>query len=291
MRLQRPQHECFNCLSTAHRITECPIRMDHERIEMHRKNYATQQAAAHEQMQLFSNRYTNDLNDKINRGFMPGRISDNLKLALGLGPRQLPPYVYIMRELGYPPGWLVEAKVKKSGLSVNGEDVQVIEQEIEEDIYDPDKVIEFIGFNEAPPSDYIDESHSYGVRRYNEKLSKNEFLKRLKLIEPQKRIGRKSSCKPLATTQQKSDDSIEIIEDDTISLTTDSQLSIQETTGEAIDTIKGTPIVINESGVNSVPGSDKFSLGICAHKPFEMCASMNAANYKKIVEITKKTNK
>lgn len=287
MRLQRPQQECFNCLSTAHKITECPIKMDHERIEMHRKNYATQQAAAQEQMQLFSSRYTND--DKPNRGFTPGRISESLKHALGLNPKQLPPYVYIMRELGYPPGWLVEAKVKKSGLSVNGEDVEEIEQEIKGDIYDPDKIIGFIGFNEAPPSDTIDESHSYGVRRYNERLSKNEFLKKLRLIEPQKRKNRKSSGRP-STNNQKLDDSIEIIEDDTISITTDSQLSTQEATGEAVDTIKGTPIVINECGVDSVPDSEKFSVGICAHKPYEMCASANTANYKAIVEITRKIN-
>ena len=30
----------------------------------------------------------------------------------------LPPYIYQMRMLGYPPGYLEEAKVKRSGLSM-----------------------------------------------------------------------------------------------------------------------------------------------------------------------------
>jgi zinc finger CCHC domain-containing protein 8 len=119
MRLRKPNQECFNCLATSHKIQDCPIKQDQERIDMHRKNYASQSQAAQEQQQLFSSRYTNDATDqKPNRGFEPGKISDELRQALGINKNQLPPFIYVMRELGYPPGWLIDAEVKQSGLSV-----------------------------------------------------------------------------------------------------------------------------------------------------------------------------
>jgi len=37
---------------------------------------------------------------------------------MGLRPDQAPPYIYRMRELGYPPGWVEEAKVSHSGLTM-----------------------------------------------------------------------------------------------------------------------------------------------------------------------------
>jgi zinc finger CCHC domain-containing protein 8 len=119
MRLRKPNQECFNCLATSHKIQDCPIKQDQERIDMHRKNYTSQSLAAHEQHQLFSNRYTNDSGEnKTNRGFQAGKISESLREALGLKKNQLPQFIYVMRELGYPTGWFVEAEVKRSGLSV-----------------------------------------------------------------------------------------------------------------------------------------------------------------------------
>ena len=38
--------------------------------------------------------------------------------ALGVGANTLPPLIYRMRQLGYPPGWLKEAEVEKSGLAL-----------------------------------------------------------------------------------------------------------------------------------------------------------------------------
>ena len=118
MKIKKPSSECFNCLATNHKITECPIKHDQERIQLNRKNFASQALAAKDQAVLFSNRYTDEERNKQNRGYTPGKISDNLREALQLNKRQLPPYIYIMRELGYPIGWLKEAIVKKSGLIV-----------------------------------------------------------------------------------------------------------------------------------------------------------------------------
>jgi len=44
--------------------------------------------------------------------------SDDLREAMGINHQQLPPYIYKMRAIGYPPGWLEEAKVQSSGLAM-----------------------------------------------------------------------------------------------------------------------------------------------------------------------------
>lgn len=45
-------------------------------------------------------------------------FSDNLREALGLKNNQLPLFIYNMRVIGYPPGWMNEAVFEKSGLSL-----------------------------------------------------------------------------------------------------------------------------------------------------------------------------
>lgn len=42
--------------------------------------------------------------------------SKELLDALGVVANTLPPFIYRMRELGYPPGWLKEAEMENSGL-------------------------------------------------------------------------------------------------------------------------------------------------------------------------------
>lgn len=44
--------------------------------------------------------------------------SEELLTALGIDENTLPPLVYRMRQLGYPPGWLKEAEMENSGLSL-----------------------------------------------------------------------------------------------------------------------------------------------------------------------------
>lgn len=44
--------------------------------------------------------------------------SDKLLTALGIDGHSLPPLIYRMRQLGYPPGWLKEAEMENSGLTL-----------------------------------------------------------------------------------------------------------------------------------------------------------------------------
>lgn len=44
--------------------------------------------------------------------------SDELLSALGIDGHTIPPLIYRMRRLGYPPGWLKEAEMENSGLTL-----------------------------------------------------------------------------------------------------------------------------------------------------------------------------
>lgn len=44
--------------------------------------------------------------------------SEELLTALGIDGNTLPPLIYRMRQLGYPPGWLKEAEVENSGITM-----------------------------------------------------------------------------------------------------------------------------------------------------------------------------
>ena len=138
-RARRPKPCCFNCGAPDHGVQSCPIKLDSDRIRRSREQYQEQLAEAcgyndTPQTHGFGNgsdgtsryhedSYQSSLNDQVVieerfRRFQPGSITSELREAMGLRPDQLPMYVYNMRRCGYPPGWLREARVKKSGLQV-----------------------------------------------------------------------------------------------------------------------------------------------------------------------------
>lgn len=75
-----------------------------------------------------------------------------------------------MRLLGYPPGWLEEARLQHSGISlfnsdgiaesdINEEEGEII-TDINRDQYDTKKIYDFPGFNVTPPPGTIDVSNT-----------------------------------------------------------------------------------------------------------------------------------
>lgn len=86
--------------------------------------------------------------EQVYANVKPGKISNELRKALGLHKNDLPPYIYKMRKLGYPPGWIEEAYVEHSELNmydIEGKDVKNKNQ-VKTGI-DPEKVIDYPGFN------------------------------------------------------------------------------------------------------------------------------------------------
>lgn len=97
---------CWNC-GGDHNMREC-------KEPVNRENIARRKQMFH---RTKTERYHLDAEQKF-ANFVPGTISDNLREGLGLRQRELPLYIYKMRLYGYPPGWLEEAKVTRSGLTL-----------------------------------------------------------------------------------------------------------------------------------------------------------------------------
>ncbi len=139
-RARRPKPSCFNCGAFDHNVQGCPMKLDSDRIRRSREQYQEQMAEAcgyndltqmnggygngnEPTSRYHEDSYQSSLNDQVIieerfRRFQPGVIGYELRQALGLRDNQLPMYIYNMRRCGYPPGWLREARVKKSGLQV-----------------------------------------------------------------------------------------------------------------------------------------------------------------------------
>lgn len=96
----------------------------------------------------------------------PGRISSQLRKALNLPENDIPIWIYRMRALGYPPGWLKKAVVDTNDIF----DTDAPETESgsnkrkspsrDEVQYDHSKLIEYPGFN-SPMPEKCNDYHYY----------------------------------------------------------------------------------------------------------------------------------
>ncbi|GAB0097001.1 Zinc finger CCHC domain-containing protein 8 homolog [Sergentomyia squamirostris] len=205
----RKANMCFNC-GGSHSVNDCRLPRNVERIRK-----------ARQQQNKNPERYHNDLEQKFAH-IKPGQISENLRRALGIRSRNLPTYVYRMRVLGYPPGWLEEAKISHSGLSLfdsEGRPVRPGTLEVGEldevrEQYNPEEIIDFPGFNVDPPSNYIDESQMHGVPQMMDYHRKEVMFKMFGLEESQpgykrKRLGELTANSPNGCVPEPQDMDIE----------------------------------------------------------------------------------
>uniref|UniRef100_UPI00398F8B01 zinc finger CCHC domain-containing protein 8 n=1 Tax=Pristiophorus japonicus TaxID=55135 RepID=UPI00398F8B01 len=163
MKAKRPKPCCFNCGSTEHQLKDCPKPRDLARISEKRKEFMTMASdSPHSGSQQ---RYHAERFEK----FKPGVISAELKEALGMTDETLPPFIYRMRQLGYPPGWLLETLQENSGLALyDGKDSSDGEMEHDKHhlktrlpSYDTSKLIDYAGFNAVIPKGIQDEWRLY----------------------------------------------------------------------------------------------------------------------------------
>ncbi|XP_035436246.2 zinc finger CCHC domain-containing protein 8 homolog [Spodoptera frugiperda] len=168
---------CFNC-DGAHQLRDCTVPRDHARIAEKRKAMNSSRVG----------RYHVEDDQKYGH-LIPGRISGQLRHALGLKRNELPLHIYRMRLLGYPPGWLEEARISHSGISMfdsMGNAIQDPEEEEGEvaepgskDKFDIKKILDFPGFNVPASSRYIEESQQFGLPPMSEQDSKMAMLQYL----------------------------------------------------------------------------------------------------------------
>ncbi|CAH0394875.1 unnamed protein product [Bemisia tabaci] len=175
---------CWNCGTSGHQIRDCKQRRNPAMINQFRMEMQAKKA-----FRLSQTRYHEDEGTMYGTP-IPGMPSQKLREAMGLEDNQLPEYIYRMRVLGYPPGWLEEAKVRHSGINLldstgqpisdpNDEDGEIVGQG-ERDQFDLNKLVEFPGFNVPPPKDILDESELYQVPPMQDAHSLENLIARLK---------------------------------------------------------------------------------------------------------------
>uniref|UniRef100_A0A915PIE9 PSP proline-rich domain-containing protein n=1 Tax=Setaria digitata TaxID=48799 RepID=A0A915PIE9_9BILA len=104
---------CFNC-GGEHTLQQCDIPLNQRRIAVNRAAHFNNKRSAQE-------RYTTAVDTVLTGKYdiRPGEISDALREALGIGPNDIPEWIYRMRRKGfidgYPPGYLTEALDQSSG--------------------------------------------------------------------------------------------------------------------------------------------------------------------------------
>lgn len=170
----RPKQSCFNCLGD-HNMSNCSQPLDQSKISTNRRK--------HMNTRVSSVRYHEDCENKFGQ-YQPGKISENLRYALGLRPNQLPLFIYRMRVLGYPPGWLKEAEVHQadvkmydaSGQKVSHPDEEEGEAEPTTVKYKPEKLVSYPGFNDNLPRGVLDECQWYNFPPMQPCHQKSEFL-------------------------------------------------------------------------------------------------------------------
>uniref|UniRef100_H0VQW8 Zinc finger CCHC domain-containing protein 8 n=1 Tax=Cavia porcellus TaxID=10141 RepID=H0VQW8_CAVPO len=167
VKAKRPKPHCFNCGSEEHQMKDCPMPRNAARISEKRKEYMD--ACSEANNQNFQQRYhAEEVEERFGK-FKPGVISEELQDALGVTDKSLPPFIYRMRQLGYPPGWLKEAELENSGLALyDGKDDADGETEVGEIhqnksvTYDLSKLVNYPGFNISTPRGIPDEWRIFG---------------------------------------------------------------------------------------------------------------------------------
>ncbi|XP_064337330.1 zinc finger CCHC domain-containing protein 8 isoform X1 [Camelus dromedarius] len=167
VKAKRPKPHCFNCGSEEHQMKDCPMPRNAARISEKRKEYLD--ACGETNNQNFQQRYhAEEVEERFGR-FKPGVISEELQDALGVTDKSLPPFIYRMRQLGYPPGWLKEAELENSGLALydgkDGADGETEAGEVQQNrsvTYDLSKLVNYPGFNISTPRGIPDEWRMFG---------------------------------------------------------------------------------------------------------------------------------
>ncbi|XP_024130775.1 zinc finger CCHC domain-containing protein 8 [Oryzias melastigma] len=158
MKDKRPKSMCFNCGSSTHQLRDCPKPKDFAAISERRKefNHSNNQA-----MQTNHRYHADEVEERFAK-YKPGVMSEELLSALGLDNNTLPPLIYRMRQLGYPPGWLKEAEMENSGLSLYDGKASAETSGKDQTIsYDVSKLVDFPGFNVPAPYRMRDEFMQY----------------------------------------------------------------------------------------------------------------------------------
>ncbi|XP_056391300.1 zinc finger CCHC domain-containing protein 8 [Hyla sarda] len=183
VKAKRPKPCCFNCGLEDHQLKDCPKPRDFVHIGKKRKEFM--ESCGESGNQSYQQRYhVEEVAERFGK-FKAGIISEELREALGISDRHLPPFIYRMRELGYPPGWLKDAELENSGLSLYDGKVNSDGEIVEEGLpkgqisYDVSKLISYPGFNTPTAPGVSDDWRSFGSIPMNADHQKEVFAEYL----------------------------------------------------------------------------------------------------------------
>ncbi|TNN54569.1 Zinc finger CCHC domain-containing protein 8 [Liparis tanakae] len=164
MRDKRSKSMCFNCGLSGHQLRDCPKPKDMAVINERRKEFNQNNNS---QPMTSNQRYHADEVEERFAKYKPGVMSEELLTALGLDGNALPPLIYRMRQLGYPPGWLKDAELENCGITLYDGNVSIVDNLTDDSnsqniSYDVSKLVEFPGFNVPASPEIKDEFMQYG---------------------------------------------------------------------------------------------------------------------------------
>ncbi|XP_053376524.1 zinc finger CCHC domain-containing protein 8-like [Mercenaria mercenaria] len=159
---ERMKPKCWNC-DGEHMLNECKLPKNQAKINENRQiMMANKQQKRDDGPKSARYHKEKTSGDPKYSKFKPGVI------RAGLDDDQLPVYIYKMRALGYPPGWMEEAKAAPV-LSMFDKDGNDIDENVEEGetgkepVLNVQKIIEYPGFTVETPADIADEAEMYGL--------------------------------------------------------------------------------------------------------------------------------
>ncbi|XP_037633645.1 zinc finger CCHC domain-containing protein 8 isoform X1 [Sebastes umbrosus] len=167
MKERRPKATCFNCGLSGHQLRDCPKPKDMAAINERRKEF---NQSSNQGMQSNQRYHADEVEERFAK-YKPGVMSEELLEALGIDGTTLPPLIYRMRQLGYPPGWLKEAEMENSGITMYDGNVSndgnitgnITDNTSSQNIsYDVSKLVDFPGFNVPASHQMKDEFMQYG---------------------------------------------------------------------------------------------------------------------------------
>ncbi|GBM45992.1 Zinc finger CCHC domain-containing protein 8 [Araneus ventricosus] len=266
---------CFNCLGD-HHMKDCPEKINRSKIAANRKDILMENSVRYHE-------------EEKKNSIRPGTISSDVRKALGLKDNQLPSYIYKMRVIGYPPGWMDDAKLETSGLSLYDEEGKTISDgessnssEIEKK-YDSKKFIEYPGFNCPVPPNVKDEWKSMGMIPIQARQQLSEVLKTENAVNANNMNKRKNVIDEDDAKKVRNgtnDDNVSFShlppencstpkKQDSRSLNISNGTPVQKSLGTSISQSPGTPILPQGNHFKKLPELDKFAQGITEHLPFE----------------------
>uniref|UniRef100_A0A1I8FDH3 PSP domain-containing protein n=1 Tax=Macrostomum lignano TaxID=282301 RepID=A0A1I8FDH3_9PLAT len=210
-------------------------------------------------------------------GFRPGVLSERLRSALGLEPDELPNHVYRMRELGYPPGWLLEARFQSSGVTIIDDRRQQSDEarpEAGEVKYDVSKLVKFPGFNVRCR---MARGGGSGFRR-----SRGQRMELLRQLEENGDLEELDSCSDRGEDCNSRDAEDKEKAEDHADLSSSLVSPVA-----VVSTQFGSPVFASYKGAAKLPDQSSFNRDIEQFRPFENLPNA-VGGYTKVNAVVKK---